>query len=97
MLGLNDILLDFISQSARECNVARLVLFGSRAKGTFTEKSDIDLAIYGGDINRFVAKLDEDAPTLLSFDFIELTSSVSDELRDRIQEEGVVLYEQMRA
>lgn len=96
MFGLNDTLLDFISRNARECNVSRLILFGSRAKGNYTEKSDIDLAISGGDIRSFMAQLDERAPTLLVFDLIDMDGSVSHELLSRIQEEGVVLYEQVQ-
>lgn len=96
LFGLNDTLLDFISHNAREYNVSRLVLFGSRAKGTYTEKSDIDLAISGGDTRSFMAQLDEHAPTLLVFDLIDMDGSVSHELLSRIQEEGVVLYEQVQ-
>ena len=36
------------------CNhkeIERVVIFGSRAKGTHKERSDIDLALYGRDIN----------------------------------------------
>ena len=30
-----------------------IVLFGSRAKGNNTERSDIDMAVYGGDFDGF--------------------------------------------
>lgn len=96
LFGLNDTLLDFILQSARECNVSRLILFGSRAKGTYTEKSDIDLAISGGNVSSFMDQLDEHAPTLLAFDLIDMDGSVGNGLLSRIQEEGVVLYEQVQ-
>ena len=34
---------------AQKYSIEKLVLFGSRARGTNTVRSDIDLAVYGGD------------------------------------------------
>ena len=34
---------------AQKYSFEKLVLFGSRARGTNTERSDIDIAVYGGD------------------------------------------------
>lgn len=34
---------------AQKYSIEKLVLFGSRARGTNTERSDIDIAVYGGD------------------------------------------------
>lgn len=31
----------------------KVILFGSRARGDFREKSDIDLAVEGGDLSGF--------------------------------------------
>ena len=33
---------------ARQHSVERVILFGSRARGDHTERSDIDIAVYGG-------------------------------------------------
>ena len=38
-----------ISLFARKHSVTKVILFGSRARGTNTERSDIDIAVYGGD------------------------------------------------
>ncbi len=58
--------------------VKRVVLFGSRAKGTCTERSDIDIAIEGAvDFLSLQEKL-EKIPTLLSIDLINM-DKVSDE------------------
>lgn len=43
--GLREEVTAFIIEKARECGIAKVVLFGSRACGRFAEKSDIDLAI----------------------------------------------------
>ena len=36
---------------ARRHQIEKVILFGSRAKGTHTKRSDIDLAASGGDLN----------------------------------------------
>lgn len=34
-------------------DIQKVSLFGSRAKGTYTERSDIDIAVSGGDCDGF--------------------------------------------
>ena len=34
---------------AKRYSVRKVILFGSRARGNNTERSDIDIAVYGGD------------------------------------------------
>ncbi|MBR6449554.1 MAG: nucleotidyltransferase domain-containing protein [Fibrobacter sp.] len=81
-----------IENFAKECVLDRVVLFGSRARGTNRERSDIDLAVSGGDQMRFEELLEEKADTLLSFDVVNLDGIVSSKLKDNIQREGVLLY-----
>ena len=38
---------------AQKYSITRIVLFGSRARGTNAERSDIDIAVYGGDFDNF--------------------------------------------
>lgn len=90
--GLKDDVLAFIIDAAKECGMSEVILFGSRAKGTFTEKSDIDLAASGERFHDFIGALDEDCPTLLTFDFVNLSNPLSDEFSKRISEEGVQIY-----
>ncbi|WP_302961699.1 nucleotidyltransferase domain-containing protein [uncultured Adlercreutzia sp.] len=91
--GLREEVTAFIVEQARECGIAKVILFGSRASGRFSKKSDIDLAIYGSSFDRYIELLEESCPTLLTFDFIDLSQEVSEGLRERIAQEGVVLYE----
>lgn len=91
--GLRDEVLAFIVGAAQAHGIEQVVLFGSRATGRFSEKSDIDLALSGGCIHDFEAALEEECPTLRSFDFIDMGQGISEGLRNRIAEEGVVLYE----
>lgn len=76
-------------------NVKKVILFGSRARGNFKEKSDIDLAVQGGDFIRFMLDVNEETSTLLSFDIINLDEEIMSELRKSIEKEGKVIYEEV--
>lgn len=93
--GLKREVTAFIVDKARELSMDRVVLFGSRARGDFVEKSDIDLAVSGTQLHSFKFALEENCPTLLSFDFVNLSDDIDDSLRDCISAEGVILYEQI--
>jgi len=80
---------------ARQCNLDRVILFGSRSRGDNRERSDIDLAIQGGDTVAFAASADEDIPTLLMFDVVDLDKPVQSELLEEIRKDGVVIYEKV--
>ena len=81
---------------ARRHQIEKVILFGSRAKGTHTKRSDIDLAASGGDFNGFYWDLKENIHSLLSFDIEELDGNISDELKKEIERDGVLLYEKTR-
>lgn len=85
---LNDII-DF----AVKYNIQKVVLFGSRARGTHKERSDIDIAVCGGDCDSFYWDIKENAHSLLTFDIIDLDSGTSDDLKKEIEKDGVVIYE----
>ena len=87
---------DKIIELARKCGVKKVILFGSRARGDNWERSDIDLAISGGDRVRFTLDVDESeiVPTLLMFDVVDLDEPCNEELRESIKRDGVVLYEE---
>ena len=61
--------------------VTKIVLFGSRARGTNTERSDVDIAIYGGDFDSFYWDVKENIHSLLMFDVVQADASISDELK----------------
>ena len=42
-----------IRDICKKHSVEKVILFGSRARGTNTERSDIDIAVYGGDFDSF--------------------------------------------
>ena len=61
-----------IRQLAKDCNVDKVILFGSRARGDHKYRSDIDLAVTGGDSTRFAVDADEVIRTLIMFDVVNL-------------------------
>lgn len=85
-----------ISAFALKHGIERVVLFGSRARGTNTERSDIDIAVSGGNFEGFYLDIKEKTYSLLSFDIVDLGPGVSDELMRAIEREGVVIYEKAR-
>lgn len=93
--GLNDIVLKQIIDLAQKRNITKVILFGSRARGDFKKKSDIDLAVLGESIAEFSFDVDELTDTLLKYDIIDLNSNISDELLKNIQNEGIIIYEKI--
>ena len=93
--GIKQTVIQEIQELAVKHGVFRVILFGSRARGTFREKSDIDLAVEGGDFIRFSLDVDENTSTLLKYDFINLDEPIQEELRASIQKEGKLLYEKI--
>lgn len=78
---------------SKEYNIQKVVLFGSRARGTHTDRSDVDIAVSGGDFDSFYWAVKEKIHSLLSFDIIEWNAGVSKELEKEIEKDGVVIYE----
>ena len=77
-----------ISTFAKKHSVEKVILFGSRARGTNTERSDIDIAVYGGDFDSFYWDIKEKVHSLLMFDVVEIDAGISEEARA-----GLLLYE----
>lgn len=79
---------------AKKHRLNKLILFGSRAKNTNHEKSDIDIAVKGGDIINFIFDVKEQVNTLLLFDIISLDENISENLAEEIKKGGIILYEE---
>lgn len=84
-----------IISAAKKFRVKKLILFGSRARGTNHARSDIDLAVSGGDISNFAETLDEKIDTLLPFDVINLDEGVDADFQAEIDRDGIILYEEV--
>ena len=81
-----------IVRLAKRFNLKKLILFGSRARKTNHEHSDVDLAVSGGDVTGFSLAVDEETNTLLSFDVVNIDEGISHELQAEIDRDGIDLY-----
>lgn len=93
--GIRDVVLKQIRDLAAQYGLRKVILFGSRARGDFKERSDIDLAVSGGDISGFALAVDEETDTLLQYDVVNLDSRVDEALLENIEKDGKVLYEKV--
>lgn len=82
-----------IIRLAEEHRVEKVVLFGSRARGTNKTNSDIDLAISGGGYLSFGFDFDDETGGNPKCDVSCLDHELKVDLRDSINKEGIVLYE----
>ena len=78
---------------AKSTGVERVVLFGSRARGTNSERSDIDLIVSGGDFDAFYWKIQEEMPSLLRFDVVNQDAVRTEAFKQEIARDGLVIYE----
>lgn len=77
-------------------NVSRAVLFGSRAMGSFSRGSDIDLALEGdsldqGELSRIASKL-EDSRLPFKVDLLLTSITTYKPLLEHIREKGQVFF-----
>lgn len=93
--GIKERVLIEINELAKKYDIEQVILFGSRARGDFKERSDIDLAVKGGQTELFAIAVDEETSTLLKYDIVNLDGSVQRELLDSIEKEGILLYEKV--
>lgn len=76
---------------------AKIILYGSRARGDFREGSDIDVALDMGDkmdtliISKIIGDLEE-SNVPIKFDIVDF-QAVSEEMQQRILRDGVIWKE----
>lgn len=78
---------------AEDNAVKKVVLFGSRARGDNGNRSDVDIAVYGGDFDSFYWDIKEKTHSLLTFDIVQMDTNVTEELKNEIERDGVTIYE----
>lgn len=77
--------------------IEKVIIFGSRAKGTNKPGSDIDLAVIGYNltsllINRLHSTIDE-LPLPFMFDIVNYNKIKNEALKKKIDAEGKLLFE----
>ncbi len=73
----------------------KVILFGSRAKGSETPRSDIDIAVdlaLGHRLRRKIKERVDELAGIYSVDLLFL-DKIDDAMRNVIEKEGIVLYE----
>ncbi len=95
MYGISDKVLNSIIESAISYELEYVILFGSRARGNYKERSDIDLAVLGKNADIFGIEAEEKIPTLLKFDVVNMGKPIQKDLLDSIKKDGVIIYEKI--
>lgn len=97
-INLPEKILVELQKMGKKFGLDQIILFGSRARCTNGERSDIDLALYAKDAKQYYDILDfvEEIETLLMFDVVDLNGiAFSNDLRDEIERDGVIIYEKI--
>ena len=81
-------ILEEIRRISRQYGAREVILFGSRAKGTETERSDIDIAVSGAERFDELEEAIDEIPTLLSFDVVNMDTCQNELLLKEIREYG---------
>ncbi len=79
-------------------DIQKIILFGSRAKGTHEERSDVDLCLVleenaGLNARHFRLDLEEDTVIPYQFDVVYLDEISDSRFKEEILKTGVVIYE----
>lgn len=82
---------------AKNDRLERVILYGSRAKGTYKPFSDVDITLVGrelthSDLNRMILDID-DLLLPYMFDISIFHTLKSSDLIDHINKRGIVIYE----
>lgn len=100
--GLRDEDLNYIIREIERYDaIEKAVIFGSRAKGNDRPGSDVDIALFGDEIDmdvvsRLHAQLEEESPMPYFFDVVDGTHLADSALKDHIERVGKVIYERPR-
>ena len=77
-----------VAELCRQYDAKKVILYGSRAKGTALERSDIDIAVSGvNDFDLLVEKI-EDLPTLYSVDVLNMDTCRNELLMEDVRKYG---------
>ena len=86
---------ELINYFKRTTEISKVVIYGSRAKGTFHNGSDIDFAIWLTDetkLSSIKAGLEE-LPTPYKFDVINYETITNETLKNSIDTDGIEFYQ----
>ncbi|WP_346920320.1 nucleotidyltransferase domain-containing protein [Clostridium sp. UBA7339] len=96
--GLRELDLEYIVSVIRGFDeIEKASIFGSRAKGNYKPGSDIDIAVYGENINLDILSklnsiLEEKSPMPYFFDIVDYSHLKHKELKEHIDRVGKVIF-----
>ena len=90
---MSSVLDEIVRICTKNSDIDKVILHGSRARGTNMEKSDIDIALEGRNIdiemlNDEMNKID----TLLQIDLVDIGNCKNELLKNEVEKYGVTLY-----
>ena len=77
-----------VAELCRKHNAKEVILYGSRAKGTARERSDIDIAVSGAENFNILVEEIEELPTLYSVDLVNMDTCKNELLLEDISQYG---------
>lgn len=77
-----------VADLCRQFQAKKVILYGSRAKGTARERSDIDIAVSGVENFELLVEKVEELPTLYSVDIINMDTCRNQLLLEDIKQYG---------
>lgn len=83
-----DEIISEVAALCREYGAKKVILYGSRAKGTARERSDIDIAVSGVDNMDALIEKVEELPTLYSVDLLNMDICRNNLLLEDIKQYG---------
>lgn len=91
-----DTLLSYFSNKPE---IEKVVIYGSRAKGTYHNGSDIDFAVWTDEHNYFfrIAGELDDLPTPYKFDVIDYKTLAHEGMKNSIDKDGILFFKRAAA
>ena len=77
-----------VADLCRQFQAKKVILYGSRAKGTARERSDVDIAVSGVDNFELLVEKVEELPTLYSVDMVNMDTCRNQLLLEDIRQYG---------
>ena len=93
MYGLNQNIIDGIIKTIKTFeSIEEVYLFGSRARGDFNDKSDIDLAVNSNkDVTLKLKRELEEIRCIYTFDVVDM-NFIGEKLKENIERDKVCIY-----
>jgi predicted nucleotidyltransferase len=83
---------EIIAYFKTKSNIEKVLIFGSRAKGTFHNGSDIDFAVFSQSPDSAIAGELDDLPTPYKFDVIDYNTLSHETMKNNIDRDGKLFY-----